>query len=171
MAFTMTNVAQAREMVEQLRHKAERAESMAMKFRKRAQGWIGTTVRVTEVSGAAMAFGYAHGRWGENGELAVAGLPVDIGAAVLLHGAALFGGLGAYAEHGHNLGNGALAAYAYRTGAQIGAAAASRSLEAAAALHAPGAAAGAAWMLPAQPAPSHQPLNVQALFPSSPFGG
>jgi hypothetical protein len=32
----------------------------------------------------------------------------------------MFGGLGKYAEHGVNVGSGALAAYAYRSGFQLG---------------------------------------------------
>ena len=160
MAFTATSVAQARYMIEQFKHKAARAESAMMKIRQKAEGMIGTGVQMTEVGAAAFAFGYANGRWGENGELTVAGLPVDLGAAVVLHGVALFGGLGKYTEHGHNLGNGALAAVAYRTAMQIGAQAASRSAEAAAL---PPGALGAAWMLPGQTAGAAgaPPFNVQ----------
>lgn len=113
--YSVTSVAHAREMIANARKK------MAQ-MREGAEEVIGEGIRIGEVGAAALGFGYANGRWGENGELAVGGIPVDLGAAVLLHGTAFMGGLGKYAEHGHNLGTGALAAAAYRTGAKIGAA-------------------------------------------------
>lgn len=112
--YTVTSVAHAREMIANARKK------MAQ-MREGAEEVIGEGIRIGEIGAAALGFGYANGRWGENGELAVGGIPVDLGAAVLLHGTAFMGGLGKYAEHGHNLGTGALAAAAYRTGAKIGA--------------------------------------------------
>ncbi len=120
MAFTVKSVAQAKEMWERAQGKMER-------LREQAESAIGTGIQMAEVSGAAFGFGYANGRWGENGELAIGGVPVDLGAAVVLHGTAFLGGFGKYSEHGHNLGTGALAACAYRTGAQIGASAAQKA--------------------------------------------
>jgi hypothetical protein len=121
MAFTVTNVSQAREMAEQAQNKLESAQKTMAKIREKAEGAIQTGIQIAEVSGTSFAFGYANGRWGENGELTIGGVPVDLGAAVALHGVAFLGGLGKYAEHGHNMGTGALAACAYRTGAQMGA--------------------------------------------------
>ncbi len=51
--------------------------------------------------------------------------PAWVGFA--LTGIAMFGGLGEYREHGVNIGSGALAAYGYRSGFQLGADAASNS--------------------------------------------
>ena len=48
------------------------------------------------------------------------GVPVDLGVGFALTGVAMFGGLGRYGEHGVNIGSGALAAYAYRSGYQLG---------------------------------------------------
>jgi hypothetical protein len=48
------------------------------------------------------------------------GVPVDLGVGFALTGVAMFGGLGKYGEHGVNIGSGALAAYAYRSGYQLG---------------------------------------------------
>jgi hypothetical protein len=127
MSFTVTSVSQAREAVEQALEKAERMKENMAKLREKAEGAIGLGIQIAEVSTASMGFGYLNGRFGENGELAWGGVPVDLGAAVLLHGTAFFGAWGKYAEHGHNLGLGALGACAYRTGTQIGANAKAKS--------------------------------------------
>ncbi len=167
MAFTMTNVSHAREMLEQAHNKVERAQLTMAKIREKAESAIATGIQIAEVSGTSFAFGYANGRWGENGELAFGGVPVDLGAAVVLHGVAFLGGLGKYAEHGHNLGTGALAACGYRTGAQIGAAAASKQHA-----RAPGQFGGQAppWLFanPAQPVFPHAAPAAPAA-PQQPF--
>jgi hypothetical protein len=48
------------------------------------------------------------------------GLPVDLGVGIALTGVAMFGGFGKYGEHGVNVGAGAIASYAYRSGHQLG---------------------------------------------------
>lgn len=118
MAFTSQSLAKAREY-------AERMSTKMAKLREHAEEAIGNGIQVTEVGGTAFAFGYANGRWGEDGELKVVGVPVDLGVGFALTGIAMFGGLGKYGEHGVNIGSGALAAYAYRAGHQLGADAAS----------------------------------------------
>lgn len=112
--FTTTSLARMKEYV-------ERARDKMASLREKTEGIIDTGIAAAEVSGTAFAFGYANARWGENGELKVGGLPVDLGAAVALHGIAFMGGLGKHAEHGHNVGTGALASYTYRLGTQLGA--------------------------------------------------
>ena len=97
-----------------------RAKEKLSRFREKAEVGIGQAIQATEVSGTAFALGYANGKWGEDGELTVAGVPVDLGVGIALTGVAMFGGLGKYAEHGVNVGSGALAAAAYRTGFQLG---------------------------------------------------
>jgi hypothetical protein len=93
MAFTAQTIAQAREYV-------EKAQSRMKTFREKAEERIGQGLEVTEVSGTAFALGYANGRWGEDGEIKLLGVPLDLGAGAALTGLALFGGLGKYAEHG-----------------------------------------------------------------------
>jgi len=101
-----------------------RAKNSMSKVREKAEEAIGQGIEVTEVGGAAFAFGYANARWGEDGEVKAFGIPVDLGAGIALTGLAMFGGFGKYGEHGVNVGAGAIAAYSYRTGYQLGAAAA-----------------------------------------------
>jgi hypothetical protein len=113
MAFTSQSLAKARDYAERMSHK------MA-KLREHAEDAIGNGIQVTEVGGTSFAFGYANGRWGEDGEMKMLGVPVDLGVGFALTGVAMFGGLGKYGEHGVNIGSGALAAYAYRSGYQLG---------------------------------------------------
>jgi hypothetical protein len=119
MAFTSQSIAKARDYAERMSNKMAR-------LREHAEEAIGNGIQVTEVGGSAFAFGYANGRWGEDGELKVLGVPADLGVGFALTGIAMFGGLGKYAEHGVNIGSGALAAYAYRAGHQLGESAAEK---------------------------------------------
>jgi hypothetical protein len=105
----------------------ERMQGRMAKVREHAEASVGLAIQATEVGGTAFAFGYANGRWGEDGELKVLGLPVDLGVGFALTGLSLLGGLGKYAEHGNNVGSGAIAAFAYRSGMQMGAQAAEAS--------------------------------------------
>ena len=118
MAFTSQSLAKAREY-------ADRMSTKMAKLREHAEEAVGNGIQVTEVGGTAFAFGYANGRWGDDGEIKFLGVPVDLGVGFALTGIAMFGGLGKYGEHGVNVGSGALAAYAYRVGAQLGSDAAS----------------------------------------------
>jgi hypothetical protein len=113
MAFTSQSLAKARDY-------AERMSNKMAKLREHAEEAIGNGIQVTEVGGTSFAFGYANGRWGEDGEIKMLGVPVDLGVGFALTGIAMFGGLGKYGEHGVNIGSGALAAYAYRSGFQLG---------------------------------------------------
>src|ERR1700689_4440354 len=113
MAFTSQSLSKAREY-------AERMQKRMATIRETAEKAVGDGIEVPEVGGAAFAFGYANGRWGEDGEMKMLGVPVDLGVGFALTGVAMFGGLGKYGEHGVNIGSGALAAYAYRSGYQLG---------------------------------------------------
>lgn len=112
--FNITSIAQAREI-------AAKAKTTMAKWREKNEEVIGRGMQLVEVSGTAFAFGFANSRWGENGELKIAGIPVDLGVAAVVHSMGFLGGLGEYAEHGHNVADGALASFAYRVGAQMGA--------------------------------------------------
>ena len=113
MAFSAQNIAKAREMV-------ERAKSKMATMREHSEEVIGEAIAATEVATTALAFGYANARYGEGGELKIAGMPIDLLVGVSLHGISFLGGLGKYSEHGHNIGSGGMAAYAFRTGSQLG---------------------------------------------------
>ena len=101
----------------------EGARNRMAKMKEQSEAIIGEGLKVVEVSGSAFALGYANERYGKGGELMVAGVPVDLGVGVGLLGVTLFGGLGKYAEHGANVAAGALAAFGYRSGAEMGRAA------------------------------------------------
>jgi hypothetical protein len=107
MAFTSQSLAKARDYAERMSHK------MA-KLREHAEEAIGNGILVTEVGGTSFAFGYANGRWGEDGEMKMLGVPVELGVGFALTGVAMFGGLGKYGEHGVNIGSGALASFVQR---------------------------------------------------------
>lgn len=130
MAFTSQSLSKAREY-------AERMQKRMSTIRQTAEKAIGDGIEVTEVGGAAFAFGYANGRWGDDGEVKLLGVPLDLGVGFALTGIAMFGGLGEYREHGVNIGSGALAAYGYRSGFQLGAAAGQDSPHAARRVNAP----------------------------------
>ena len=108
----------------QLAERAAKAENKIEKAKEKATELMGHALQLVEVGGAAFAFGYAHQRYGVNGELQIAGVPADLVAGLGLHAFSMLGGFGKYAEHGHNLGDGCIASYAFRMGSQIGAQAA-----------------------------------------------
>jgi hypothetical protein len=98
-----------------------RAKNAMSKVREKAEEAIGHGIEVAEVGGTAFGFGYANAKWGgDAGELKMFGIPVDLGVGIALTGVSMFGGFGRYAEHGVNVGAGAIAAYSYRTGYQLG---------------------------------------------------
>ena len=71
--------------------------------------------------------GYSLRHRGPQGEVKVFGVPVDLGVGIALTGVSMFGGFGKYGEHGINVGAGAIASYAYRSGHQLGSDAAQSS--------------------------------------------
>ena len=113
MAFQMT-LGEAKDALTRAKHAMGRV-------REKAEEAIGSGIEVAEVGGTAFGFGLANGKWGgEDGEIKMFGIPVDLGVGIALTGVSMFGGFGRYAEHGVNLGAGAIAAYSYRTGFQLG---------------------------------------------------
>ena len=113
MAFTSQALAKTEEALTRTREKMAR-------LKETAEEAIGNGIQVTEVGGTAFLMGLANAKWGEDGEIKVLGVSLDLGVGFALTGVAMFGGLGKYAEHGVNVGSGALAAYAYRSGFQLG---------------------------------------------------
>jgi len=95
----------------------ERMKGRLATVSKRAEGVIETGVRAAVVGGTAFGLGLANGRYGG---VKVAGVPLDLGTAVLAHLAG-FGGLGgAQSKHLHSIGDGALATYLATAGRGVG---------------------------------------------------
>jgi len=97
---------------------AKAALRRAASIRERAETVVGEVVEAVEVSAGAFGAGLVRGRWGAVEFLG--GIPVDLGAGLLLHGIGFLGVAGKHAEHAHNFGNGCLASYAATQGAALG---------------------------------------------------
>ena len=93
--------------------------------KEKAEETAGVVLQTVEVAGACFGMSYANERYGKTvvgtgGEIQVAGMPVDLGAAVVLKGLSFFGALGKHAHHGQSVGDGLLACYASRIGGKLG---------------------------------------------------
>ena len=86
------------------------------------KGATKTGVKLLEIVVPAAAFSYANAR-SATGELAIGKVPVDLGVGLGLALLSLFDVAGDWDEDLLNIGSGALASYAARTGAAFGAAA------------------------------------------------
>jgi hypothetical protein len=110
----------------------ERIAESARQARAEVMGVGESTVRrtadVLEIGGAAGGLSYANARWGgAAGQLALAGIPVDLIAALGGLGAAWFGFAGRYGRDAEMIGAGGLASYLSRLGTKMGSASASLS--------------------------------------------
>lgn len=102
--------------------KAQRAYSRLGKMREKSEEMLGQVLQTTEVVGTGFLFSYLRGRMGDaEGELDVAGVPVSLGSGLAFHVLGFTGVFGKYAEHAHNLGDGALVEYAVVQGMRLGA--------------------------------------------------
>jgi len=110
----------------------KRAQGALAKARERTEEAVGTVVQTMEVGSTAFALGFVNGRYGG---IELMGVPLEL---VVAGGAHALGFLGVpQAEDLHNMGDGALAAFAATLGAGIGTDVAARTPAA------PAAAAGA----------------------------
>lgn len=113
----------SRAQLEKLRNRYQSMQARVKNLREKANETVGQLIQTTEVSVAAFGLGLINGRFvdKETGEpgVEILGVPLDLGAAVVLHGIAFVGG-GKYSEHMHNLGDGALAAYLTTMGVGVG---------------------------------------------------
>ncbi len=107
----------SREQLQQVKSTVERARAQMSRAREKTEEVVGEAIRAAETGAAAFGLGWVRGRFGE---VSVLGVPVDVGAAAVLHGVAFLGGAGKYREHVHALGNGALAVYLTTVGAKVG---------------------------------------------------
>lgn len=109
----------------------ERIAESARQARAEVMGVGETTIRrtadVLEIGGAAGALGFANARFGQNGQLAVAGVPVNLMVALGGLGMAWFGFAGRYGRDAEMIGAGALAGYLSQLGGSYGASAKSHA--------------------------------------------
>jgi hypothetical protein len=98
-----------------------RAHHLASRFRNeyfgKGETLVQQTVQTAMISGTAFGFGVLGGH---SGAIDVLGVPVDVGAGVLIHVAALAGLAGKWDKAAHDIADGALAAYFARLGARVG---------------------------------------------------
>lgn len=99
-----------------LREMYERSQAQLGRIKDKAEEQMGVAMQTMTVGVASFGAGFVRGRFGE---IAPAGVPVDLGAGLALH---LVGYTmaGKYKESAHNLGDGLLAAYLTTLGAGIG---------------------------------------------------
>jgi hypothetical protein len=109
----------------------ERIAESARQARAEVMGVGESTVRrtadVLEIGGMAGGLSFANAKWGQNGQLAVAGVPVDLLTALAGLGTSWFGFAGRYSRDAEMMGAGALASYLSRLGTQYGNASANSS--------------------------------------------
>lgn len=104
--------------LEELKQKADRAMAKVRGMRDKAESMTMQLVQTMEVGGTAFGFGILQGR---TGGVEVIGVPVDLGAAFLLHLGGYVGAAGEASSHLHNIGDGAAASYLNTLGVGIGA--------------------------------------------------
>jgi len=108
------NVKSASKMMERLR----RVHAIAERTKEKAGEAIGTAVHSTEVFAGAFISGLAKGKLGHSPEFI--GLPMDLWAAIIGHGAGFVGFGGRYSTHLHGFADGFLASYATTMGLGAG---------------------------------------------------
>jgi hypothetical protein len=107
------------EQIKEMKSVTERAMARVKNIKAATAEAMGTVIQTTEVGVAAFGMGVLRGRFGES--LNLLGVPIDLGAGVLLHVLGFMGAAGKqYDEHLHNFGDGMLAAYLTVLGAGIG---------------------------------------------------
>lgn len=106
----------------QWKEKAQRAAARLSRMREKSEEMLGQVLQTSEVVGTGFMFAFLRGRMGDaEGELNLAGVPVSLGAGIGFHLLGFTGVFGKYAEHAHNLGDGALTEYGVVQGMRLGA--------------------------------------------------
>ena len=111
-SISKTDIAKMQKRITSLQSRAKNAVAQA-------EGIMESVVQTTEVGVAALGLGLIQGRYGADAT-SIQGVPLDLVAAVALHGAALLGVGGEMKSHMHNFGNGALASYLNTVGRGLG---------------------------------------------------
>ncbi|HKY36471.1 MAG TPA: hypothetical protein VJN18_11060 [Polyangiaceae bacterium] len=116
--------------LEDLQSKYERAKKSAANIKEAARDAIMTVVQTAEVTTCAFSLGVINGYWSQPELL---GIPVSGLVAAGFHTVGFILDEGSGAEHLHNLGDGAMAAWATTMGVGVGAKMAQEKAAAAAA--------------------------------------
>lgn len=106
----------------------ERAIKTAKKSEASIETAVGQFVASAEICGTALLCGFAHATLGEEGELRLFGVPVDMAIGVAGNLTAL--AFGKYSHHVAAIANGGAASYATRLGLHLGAKSASTKIPA-----------------------------------------
>src|SRR5271169_308487 len=111
------------ETVTAIARELDRSKGWIASKKEKEQAMLRTGLNFGEVGAGALGFSYLNARYGNDPSgtyYQLMGVPVDLAAAVLLHGLAFFGLAGGYEEDMHMLGTGAIASYLARLGGQLG---------------------------------------------------
>lgn len=114
-------------MLTEMKRRAESLVASARKVREKGESIVGQGIRSVEIGGSAFLFGYLQGRYGSEGGVTIAKVPIELATAIVGHGAGFLGIAGKHSYHLHNVADGALATYAATLGRGIGKAAAKKS--------------------------------------------
>lgn len=98
--------------------KARNAMRKAETVKEKSEHVMNTSVDALVTAGTGFALGMARGRLG--GRAVILGVPVELAVGVGSHLAGFTGLVGKAAPHAHSVGNGALTAYAYGKGHDLG---------------------------------------------------
>ena len=113
MAFTITSVAQAKDLL-------EKAEKRTKDAKANAEARAGMFLHTGETLLSTSVFAALNNALGKNGVLSIGGIPVDGVVGTALHVMATYGMFGKHDEHMHWIGTGALASFLYRQSASLG---------------------------------------------------
>lgn len=108
----------SKQQVMKIKRQAENMRKRAARAMEHAEGVIKVGVRTAEVGAAAFGLGVLNGKQGEMPE--IVGVPVDLGAATVLHIMGFMGVGGDLSDHLHAFGDGALASYLTTQGLTVG---------------------------------------------------
>jgi len=103
--------------IDRLHNSASKQIARARSVMEQAQGAIDQFVRTSEISVVSFGLGVVQGRYGG---VEVVGVPVDLGAGVILHTLGFFGVAGAYGSHLHAAADGCLASFFTTLGRGVG---------------------------------------------------
>lgn len=102
------------ESVSNLKHQIQRLQNSLSNARSKADEAVGAVVQTAEVATTGFALGMINGRFAA---VEFLGVPLDLWAAGVFHGAGL---MGLQPDHMHNFGDGAACAFATTLGAGVG---------------------------------------------------
>jgi hypothetical protein len=106
-----------RKELESTKGRLEALKQRAKKLQAHGEVVAMKLLRTAEVGGAAFLAGAVHGK---TGGVEIVGVPLDIGAGLVLNGLSLFGVAGKASDHVGAVGDGFIAAYTHTIGIGVG---------------------------------------------------